>query len=59
MDMIAKKLKNNWGPEAVREECSQLFEARYVKARSNSEGEHVCRSQRFSDIHVLLTGQNL
>ncbi|CAE7589317.1 GSTO1 [Symbiodinium pilosum] len=34
MDMIAKKLKNNWGPEAVREECSQLFEARYVKAQN-------------------------
>ena len=32
MDMIAQKLKNNWGPEAPRTECSQLFEARYVKA---------------------------
>ena len=34
MDTIAKKLKTHWGPGAPTEECSQLFEARYVKARN-------------------------
>lgn len=34
MDTIAKKLKTHWGPGAPTEECSQLFEARYVKAQS-------------------------
>ena len=42
MDAVAAKLKTRWGPGAPTEECSQLFEARYVKARVDVRGVVLC-----------------